>query len=336
MQTPPKDDSLPIAQLTAIFKETTNSYKHLFFQAILDLIKNGSDRSLALKDLSQKMIELAEFPLQTCLLSFGPQDQVKNILEKHGNPIELVQYVPYRLIAPFFNEKLKGVKDHHKNKLIKELSQKKSDSLYQIFDDSIILNERWFQYFIQHISIIESWALWNWASFIQRRNPNAISIFNKLRKPLKRNSLSKQLSFWRDVLHTQHFQCIYSYQTINPKQFSLDHYLPWSYVGHDLIWNLIPIPKEVNSSKRDSLPSNKRYLNSFCDFHFEGIKISKEIYSPNKWHKVTEDYISGLQTSSFEILSNKPEFTKKLQDLILPHEQMASNMGFARNWVFYK
>ncbi|MFO7585650.1 MAG: HNH endonuclease domain-containing protein [Anaerolineales bacterium] len=47
--------------------------------------------------------------------------------------------------------------------------------------------------------------------------------------------------------------------------YSLDHFLPWRYVAHDLLWNILPASKSVNSSKSDSLPHLPRYSKTmFC------------------------------------------------------------------------
>ncbi|MDY5576621.1 MAG: HNH endonuclease domain-containing protein [Lachnospiraceae bacterium] len=37
---------------------------------------------------------------------------------------------------------------------------------------------------------------------------------------------------------------------------SIDHFVPWSYVAHDEMWNLNPTTKSINSSKRNNLLEN--------------------------------------------------------------------------------
>ncbi len=75
---------------------------------------------------------------------------------------------------------------------------------------------------------------------MQKRNPNTPEIARKLFMPSKRDSLKSQTNYWSQVLTHQQLRCIYSGQPLTPQRFSLDHYLPWSFVAHDQLWNLIP------------------------------------------------------------------------------------------------
>jgi len=38
------------------------------------------------------------------------------------------------------------------------------------------------------------------------------------------------------------------------ENFDIDHFIPWSFVTHDQLWNLAPIEKSLNSSKSNKLP----------------------------------------------------------------------------------
>jgi HNH endonuclease len=42
--------------------------------------------------------------------------------------------------------------------------------------------------------------------------------------------------------------------------FSIDHFLPWSFVAHDLLWNLTPVFGTTNSKKGDALPNAKHVI----------------------------------------------------------------------------
>ena len=43
----------------------------------------------------------------------------------------------------------------------------------------------------------------------------------------------------------------------------MEHFIPYSFVSHDLIWNLIPADKKFNNSKSDKLPSLNKYFEPF-------------------------------------------------------------------------
>jgi hypothetical protein len=42
--------------------------------------------------------------------------------------------------------------------------------------------------------------------------------------------------------------------------YDLDHFLPWSFVTHDLIWNLTPAPRSINIQKSAAVPKLALYL----------------------------------------------------------------------------
>ena len=79
---------------------------------------------------------------------------------------------------------------------------------------------------------------------------------------------------------------------------SLDHFIPWSFVLHDRMWNLVPVSKSINSSKSDLLPPLEKYLDSFIDLQFTAYTTALEIGINSK---TLEDYYllgAGNTTSS--------------------------------------
>src|SRR5215831_9350909 len=58
------------------------------------------------------------------------------------------------------------------------------------------------------------------------------------------------------------------------------HFLPWSFVTHDLIWNLTPIPKAENVRKSDAVPSLSKYLANLVGQHANAVQIvAKTVHS---------------------------------------------------------
>lgn len=90
-----------------------------------------------------------------------------------------------------------------------------------------------YQYFILHYTIIEGWAFWRWVNYLQGKNPNAMALVNKLQKPSVRVFLSHQTQYWKIILKHQELQCIFSNKPVTRNDLSLDHFLPWSFIGHD-------------------------------------------------------------------------------------------------------
>ncbi|WP_347242437.1 HNH endonuclease domain-containing protein [Nostoc sp. FACHB-888] len=96
------------------------------------------------------------------------------------------------------------------------------------------------------------------------------------------------------MLEYRDIKCIYSKVKLDKDEISLAHYLPWSFVAHDQLWNLIPTTKSVNSSKSNNLPSEE-YFKAFLELQHIGLTISYENISKNRWLKYTESFVSELK-----------------------------------------
>jgi len=111
---------------------------------------------------------------------------------------------------------------------------------------------------------------------------------------------------------------------------SIDHFIPWSFVMHDELWNLIPCFKNVNSMKSNRLPDLDWSFERYWELQYQGIQVA----SGNKdFRKLLEDYLS-IYPSEMVIGGNgsvgisKEQFRSSLRDTIYPLHQIAFNQGF--------
>jgi len=109
--------------------------------------------------------------------------------------------------------------------------------------------------------------------------------------------------------------------------------LPWSFVAHDQIWNLIPTPAEVNSSKSNNLPHDS-YLNKFIKFQHQGLIIAKDIYSSREFDNKTEPFVADLPLNQTSDLLNFNKLHSAYTQTITPLHLIARNQGFSSEWLF--
>ncbi len=361
----PESENLPINELKGVLDDTTNSYKFYWFLAILDESIETEVNEIPYDVLIRKMISTVWYPLNNYKLSFGKADSFIKVSEYVSNSIvvdnsigspdifsqiktlndqqnktlgfilkDLIRWVPYRFIRPFFWKELKGKKDSEVNKEIKFLANQASKDdprrcPYSFTEKGIIINHVWRDYFNENHSILKSFIYWHLCRFVQRNNPNVIGVSEKLFKPYER-SMNKQKNAWRKYLSIKpETTCIYSGTTLSQK-FSLDHFIPWTYVVHDQNWNLIPSTKSINSSKCDFLPDLNRYFLPFSRLQYDFLLT---IY-PGKSHKaVIEDYciLFGMESEAI-IQLPYDDFAVRLRNTISPLIQNATNMGFREGW----
>ena len=98
---------------------------------------------------------------------------------------------------------------------------------------------------------------------------------------------------------------------------------------HDLIWNLLPAAKSVNSSKSNNLPSLERFLAPMSNLQQAALRLN---YANNPSDKLLEDYL--VFHCSIEELIDAPQerFAELMKNEFTPMIQTATNMGFAP-WI---
>ncbi|MBN2885895.1 MAG: hypothetical protein JXM75_04205 [Chromatiaceae bacterium] len=340
---PPAPD-LNIGALSALFRYTTNSYKFVFFLALLDLLKRhrfDAERPYTYDELIVEMLVIAWYPHTFFKLSFGVADQLANkldALELESGESErlltpgrsalrerirtsdlrhaasLMNFVPYRLVRPFIEPWLKDVDtgtwsfESACPSIVN--AHFETDRLLYRFDSdttrqcrAVIVHPAWAAYLERHIAIIEGWTAWHWLHYMQRRNPTTPALANKLFPPAKREALTRQTKYWRGILEATDppLTCIYSGEPLTAASFALDHYLPWSFVAHDQLWNLIPTPRDVNSAKSNRLPSSD-YFQGFVTLQHRGLLIARQTLGEARFGKAVEGYLADLHLPSLDAL----------------------------------
>ena len=363
----PPNNEIPVGILSSVFNDTTNSYKFYWFLAILDILETRDANEILIEDLSVKMLESVWYPLNFFKLSFGPMDSFKKIADSIHSFVDiddsnisifqqinekadeftrmqimfdikkLVRWVPFRFIRPFFKNELTGHADHKINSLIVGLSESYSNQNpnlvpYYFAGNKIVVNKPWKDYLLQNIGLIKGFIYWKLVDFVQKNNPNVLGISAKLFKPEKRNLVLNNRSWDFYLKYKKVINCIYSREKL-PENFSLDHFVPWSYTVHDYNWNILPVSKEVNSRKSNNLPALDHYLEDFVSLQNDFFAC---IYNSNfdRKNNILEHYSLLFNESSSNIYQmNRQTFGAKLNNTIRPMVQIAANMGFNANWV---
>ena len=231
-------------------------------------------------DIVSRMVANAWYPIHYFRLSFGKSDSLSVIInelhrltqipidastdeiasglkENIGNPQvkqhlrKLTNNVPYRFLSPW-------IETRDDKEMVLRSQQLENTCLYSLHKEDgefyIAINPVWDFYLHQHYQILMDFTYWNLTLFLQARNPNVPAISSKLIRPENRNSLSKQHRYWDMAIAIGGpLRCIYTGKLLHEKAYDLDYFIPWSFVSHDLIWNLIPSDGSINSSKGNRL-----------------------------------------------------------------------------------
>lgn len=298
----PASNILPVNLLAGCFNNTSATYKFYWFLSILQEVERGNTHILK-RDLFARMISNAWFTVNYFHVSFGKQDLIQDtihaIYEIEDITIDQNRELVYQKLSSTNNKKTVKLLWHFNRNVphwflspwfpgtnmneIYALSQSFNKvCLYSLYDEFIEINSLWIDYLSSNVKILKDFCFWNLTLFLQTKNPNVPDIPNKLIKPATRNSLNKQRTqFWDLVLQeVGSMKCIYTGESLTIGNYAVEHFIPYSFVSHDLIWNLIPAEKSFNSSKSNKLPSLDKYFNSFYQMQRTALDILNH-KSPN-------------------------------------------------------
>lgn len=350
----PSDGNVDIGRLSRIYGNTVATYKFYWFVSIINLVcANPGRRVFSFREIVAGMIAEAWYPIHYFRLSFGKSDSLGSAILKIqsvlGIPIDAEKgvvtetilanadvpeirkvlsvfmiNVPYWFLSPW----IPGI---NKQKTVERLSREFFNNCpYSIAGKEIYINEPWVDYLVQNASMLKDFTFWNLAGFIQKRNPNVPDIPSKLVKPIQRASLARQHRYWdRYIESAGPVRCIYTNVEMDLHQYDLDHFIPWSFVVHDLMWNLLPADPSVNSSKSDSIPPLNRFLPPLARLQHEALKVN---YEANPSDKLLEDYLVFRCSISELVELPEDRFLSLFKDEFSPMAQTAANMGFAP-WI---
>lgn len=337
----PENQNLPTNLLAACFNNTSATYKYYWFLSILQSLEEGKTK-INKRELFSRMISNAWYTVNYFHVSFGKQDliqqaiQVVNSIENisidenyqivldklssTSNRITEKQLwhfnknVPHWFMSPWFPKT-------DKEEIYKSSQKFALKCLYALYDEEIIINPEWENYLVTNARVLKDFCFWNLALFLQTKNPNVPDIPNKLIKPALRSSLTQQRTqFWDIVLkELGSVKCIYTGEKLTIGNYAVEHFIPYNFVSHNLIWNLIPADKKFNSSKSDKLPPLEKYFNSFFSLQNLAVEIVKTKSPKNKF---LEDYLSIFP--DIDLSFTKEKYKERIQPLIT----IASNNGF--------
>ncbi|MDC0643943.1 hypothetical protein OAP32_00035 [Crocinitomicaceae bacterium] len=338
----PESESINTGKLKAVFNNTSASYKFYWFLSILDCIEQQKT-TISKHELFARMIANAWYTVNYFKVSFGIQDKLHDticFLAKHES-IDLNESkekivdqliksksketkralfhfdanVPHKFLSPWLGT---GSRKHM-------YAQSQIDDKiapYALLKNELILNEPWFKYITKNIGLIKDFCFWNLTLFLQSRNPSVPDIPNKLNRPESRGSLKKhKTKFWDIVIDAGDapHQCIYTDKIIHIGDYAIEHFIPFNFLAHDLMWNLIPADQSFNSSKGAKLPPLDVYFEKFYALQKNALEIVKQKQPKNKF---LQDYLTLFP----ELTINKERYRDHLEPLIT----IANNNGFEK------
>ncbi|MBS5926546.1 MAG: HNH endonuclease [Clostridium sp.] len=336
------------------------SYKMYWLLAILDEVQEGNIE-IEFRKLITRMIAYAWYPISKFRLYFGACDSLGKVvnyisdtynLKPNINKGELIDFiynsndkelnkmiknltynVPHKFLSPFYD----GIAKEPPLKTVMILSKEHKRWIYEIYRNSdeencIRIREGWDDYLKYNYKIIQGWVYYKLVCFLQKRNPNVPGIAMKLEAPQNRN-LTTQTKIWTSIIERKNIIDLYTGLPFTKENYkehgnlSMDHFIPWSFVLHDQLWNLVPTFKNINSQKSDNLFNYEDYIEGLAQLQYDAFCF---VVDENKKDEI-EEYRGILRVPdavAFKGKGSYEEFFKRYKDGICPIYNIADNQGF--------
>ena len=233
-------------------------------------VRDGLERAIML------LTELSDLPANASKV------EIKNEIKKHNDALkkykeQLTNMVPYRALAGFF-AKSGDVVDWgstvRMTKYIKQFSEEKILLPYTFGESSklkkqVYFNSEWIDMIQDNAVSILGWIQYEKVKWLQNNNPEVPGLVYKL-APLdeKMRKLGKVRKLWNGVLELTEIRDVFKEEPIVFKEYDVDHFVPWSFVMNDELWNLMPMDSSLNSVKSNKLPHWDPFFERFATNQF--------------------------------------------------------------------
>lgn len=301
-----------------------------------NIIKDNLERAvLRLQELSQLANNASDIEIINKLHEFS-EDKELRFYKK-----ELTKNVPYKALSGFANRGSEKINlDSSAGRLrayYNKLSQSEILLPYTFNDDKglkrvITFNDGWIQMIRDNTVNILGWIQLEKVKWLQNNNPEVPGLVYKLAPAdEKMRKLTNARKLWDAVLEVKPIVDVFKNEPIDAEKYDLDHFIPWSFVMNDELWNLMPMDSSWNSKKNNKLPKWDLFFDQFADNQFDLYEL---LYEKPEIYKLYEAcYRDNLHSiwANRELYckgNSKEEFHKILGKNMRPVYDSARRQGY--------
>ncbi len=265
------DDEL-WAALSCVFSSrsrNTSSYKYGLLKSIIDNLYNiDDDYSLSFDQLFSKFTEI----YWNLILKYRVRQKAKTVDNRNTHLEKILESAVknYQIPVPIPFENLSAQnRSDISHAVLKKCKTYVVGALYEdtrhLFysfskkDERLSINPKMHKFVCKHKVLIEKLNYYEWACFLEKINADSPTVH--LLKMIDESTKRNNLSVYRHILFDEfeYTCCFYCGRKLDPKTTDVDHFIPWSFLKEDNLWNLVLSCYSCNRAKNDKLPDD-RYL----------------------------------------------------------------------------
>lgn len=283
------------------------------------------------------------------LTSASSSEEIRNAIRIHAKELnterrQLTNMVPYRALSGFFDNHNVTVNWEKTSDVIESarLLDLNTVKLPYVFGDGcslkrkIIFNPDWIKMIACNSSEILGWIQYEKLKWLQNNNPEVPGLVYKLEQNGGVRNLDKARKLWNAIFKLAEIRDIYTGNPIDPKGYEMDHFVPWSFVMNDELWNLMPMDPSLNSTKSNNLPNWDSFFKGFADNQFRMYTMINEYEGIHSlFESCYRDNLRSIwaQQDLYKKGNSREDFTGVLSKNMRPVYDSALRQGYSL-WRF--
>lgn len=297
-------------------------------------IKDGLERAI------HTLQELSELPGNASKI------EIKNGIKEYDQKLthyknQLTHMVPYRALSGFFDKCQERPDWHSTQRMAAYIERINQISLLpytlgtgSLLKKEVYFNETWIKMIQDNTVSILGWIQYEKVKWLQNNNPEVPGLIYKL-APMeeKIRKLSSVRKLWEVVMDNQSIVDVFKNSPIVKGNYDVDHFIPWSFVMNDELWNLMPMDSTLNSLKSNKLPKWDPFFKRFASNQFVLYGMIHDDRKPEIRKKYESCYRDNLHSiwANQELYrkgNSKEEFYKILEKNMQPVYDSARRQGY--------
>ncbi len=308
---------------------------HIHLSGVIEgRIKDGLERAIfTLQELSQ-------------LSGNASKVEIKNKIKQYDKELELFKdqlthMVPYRALSGFFDKCQERADWGSTQRMVSYIERVNQISLlpYTLGTGSklkkeVYFNESWIKMIQDNTVSILGWIQYEKVKWLQNNNPEVPGLIYKL-SPMdeKMRRLNSVRKLWEVVLDEKPIVDVFKNSPIVKGSYDVDHFIPWSFVMNDELWNLMPMDSALNSSKSNKLPKWDPFFGRFAGNQYILYGIIHDERKPDirkKYESCFRDNLHSIWANQelYRKGNSKEEFYHILEKNMQPVYDSAKRQGY--------
>ena len=306
---------------------------HLSGMPVDGQVKDGLERCvLLLSELSQLPANASKVEIKNAIRQFD--GELKSYKE------QLTNMVPYRALAAFFDKTGEVADWGSVRRLTAYIEHVNRDVIllpYILGPESklkkkVYFQKPWVEMIQDQTVAILGWIQYEKVKWLQNNNPEVPGLVYKL-TPMdeKMRKLNNVRKLWSGIFESREILDVFTNQPVQRRQFDVDHFIPWSFVMNDELWNLMPMDSSLNSSKSNRLPKWDPFFDRFARNQYLMYELIQEQPGIRKLYEACyRDNLHSIWAGRelYRAGNTREEFCNILQKNMRPVYDSARRQGY--------